>query len=299
MRWVVWISAALATVLAALYVAGKRKIARVEPVDYASVKPSEGAQFVVTRSGRVHYQDLGTGPPIVLIHGSGRSIADWQEGVIERLVQDHRVIAYDCYGFGRSERNRKFTYGYNLWVAQVVDVLDALGIEHVTVVGHSVGGALALMLAAEHPSRVDHVVTVGTGIAVEPQQFIPVVPGVGELMIARETMFGPPLSPGNKQALEEAFTVRGTRTALLQYIRRQMTIDGLRVMLTGTFSRVTVPILHISGTNDRNISPKAARRLAKITGGAFLSIKDATHNVHADTPDELVTAIRSFLSRRH
>jgi 2-hydroxymuconate-semialdehyde hydrolase len=165
--------------LSVLYVVGRRAIARVETVDDAALQPADGARFVETRSGRVHCIDVGQGAPVLLIHGSGRGIVDWQEGVVERLSANHRVIAFDCFGFGRSERNVRFTYGYDLWIRQAVDLLDALGVERVTVVGHSVGGALACMLAAYHPKRVDQVVTMGTGMAIEPAQFLPAIPGVG------------------------------------------------------------------------------------------------------------------------
>jgi len=136
------------------------------------VAPAEGAKFITTTLGRVHYIDGGEGPPILLMHGSGRSIADWQEGTIERLALHHRVIAFDYFGNGFSERTASYTYGYDLWVNEAVALLSALKIEHVTVIGHSVGGALACILAADHPELADHVVTIGTGMTIEPQQFM-------------------------------------------------------------------------------------------------------------------------------
>ena len=295
MRTLLRCAAICAACVATLYVAGRRAIARVETVDVSALEPAPGAIFVRSRSGRVHCLDAGNGPPVLLIHGSGRSIADWQEGVVERLASNHRVIAFDCYGFGRSDRNPTFTYGYDLWIQQAVDVLDALGVERVAVVGHSVGGALACMLAAYHPDRVDQVVTIGTGMAIEPAQFVPAIPGVGELLMARETMFGPAASPGNRAKLEDAYRIRGTRRALLMYVRRQMTIDGVR-LLRGVFEDVRVPVLHVSGAIDRNIPPEAARALTKRTGGRFVLIEGASHAVHTDAPARLVEEIERFLA---
>ena len=294
MRTILWATGTFGVVLAGLYIAGKREIARVETVDVASVTPGVGARFAKTRSGRVHYLDVGEGPVVLLMHGSGRCIADWQEGVTERLSARHRVIAFDFYGFGFSDRNPRFTYGYDLWIQQAIDLLDALDIDSVTVVGHSVGGALACMLAAAHAERVDHVVTIGTGMAIEPAQFLPAIPGLGELMMARAPIFGPAASRANREALEAAYRIKGTRGALLTYIRRQMTVDGVR-LLRGVFEEVKAPVLHVSGENDRNIPPETARKLTKRTRGSFVLIPDATHNVHTDAPVRLVEEIERFL----
>jgi pimeloyl-ACP methyl ester carboxylesterase len=287
-------SAIIVAALFALYIAGRRAIARVESIDEA-VAPAAGARFVETRSGRVHVVDEGGGPAVLLIHGSGRGIADWQVGVIERLAQRHRVVAFDCYGFGFSERNPRFVYGYDLWVRQAIDLLDALGIEQVTVVGVSVGGTLACILAADHPDRVDHVVTVGTGIAVDPAQIVPAIPGVGELMMANKTMSGPAKTPEHREALEAGYRIKGTRAALLAYIRRQFIIDGPR-LFRGVFEDVQAPVLHVSGAEDRNIPPEAARALSKRTSGTFVLIPGSSHNVHTDAPAELVDEIERFLA---
>jgi pimeloyl-ACP methyl ester carboxylesterase len=294
-KTLICITGIAAGLLATLFLLGRRRIARVETIDSDSLTPAPLARFAQTRSGRVHCLDVGEGPPVLLFHGSGRSIADWQEGVVDLLAKRHRVIAFDYYGCGRSERNSRFTYGYGLWIQQAVDLLDALGIERVAVAGHSVGGAIACMVAAAHPDRVDRVVTIGTGIAVEPAQFLPVIPGVGELLMSRETMFGPAVSERNGEALEAAFKVRGTRAALLMYIRRQMTIDGLSALVRRDFQRIRAPILHISGSEDRNISVEAARRLTLMTHGELIIIPGATHMVHCEKPAELVAEIERFL----
>ena len=67
------------------------------------------------------------------------SIADWQESVADRLAESYRVVAFDSYGFGLSERNDSFEYGHPLWTQQAIDVLDALEIERAVVLGHSAG----------------------------------------------------------------------------------------------------------------------------------------------------------------
>lgn len=286
--------AGLAIVLVVLFVVGRMMIARVETLETAAATALPGAKFMQTRSGRVHYLDIGRGPAILLLHGSGRSIIDWRQGVAEGLARHHRVIAFDYYGNGFSARSSRFSYGYDLWVRQAADLLDALHLDHVTVVGQSVGGALACLFAVEHPERVDHVVTIGTGLTIEPQQFLPAIPGVGEIMFARMSSFGETYSQAHRAALEAAYRIRGTREALLEYIRRQMIVDGPRLMF-GVFEDVRVPVLHIHGSNDEHIPVEAGRALARRTHGQFALVENVGHNVHIEAPERTVVEIESFL----
>ncbi|NJO35970.1 MAG: alpha/beta hydrolase [Rhodospirillales bacterium] len=258
--------------VAGLYLYAALNVAKMETRDLSTLAPLPGAQFLQTRSGRVHVLDMGQGPPILLLHGSGRGLIDWQQGLAQRLAEHHRVIAFDYYGSGFSERRPQFVYGYDLWVAQAVDVLDALDVERATVVGHSVGGAIACIFAVEHSERVSGVVTIGTGMEIEPQQFALAAPGLGEAVFARMAYYGSAQTEAQQAALEEAFRVRGTRAAMLQYVRRQMTVDGLR-LVTGVFEDVRAPVLHLSGSADVNISPRAAGALARRTGGRFQVIE--------------------------
>jgi pimeloyl-ACP methyl ester carboxylesterase len=281
--------------LGALYAVGVALTARVETVDWQTLAPLPGAKFVATRTGRIHYIDVGEGPPILLMHGSGASLAVWRQGAIQRLSARHRVIAFDYFGNGFSERNAAFTYGYDLWVNEAVELLDELKIEHATVIGHSVGGALACVLAARHPDRIDHVVTIGTGVAIDPEQFLLLIPGVGEIVMANAKSYGPAYPEEFRIALETAYKVRGTRAALLFYVRRQLTIDG-PPLLWGTFEDIKAPVLHLSGTRDINIPPSVARDLAKRTKGKFVSIEGATHMVQIDAPDRLAEEVEKFLA---
>jgi 2-hydroxymuconate-semialdehyde hydrolase len=284
----------IGVILGALFAIGTIMITQVETVDWQSIKAAPGAKFVTTELGRIHYIDVGEGAPVLLMHGSGRSIADWQEGAIQRLALRHRVIAFDYFGNGFSERNGSFTYGYDLWVNEAVELLAALKIPHVTVIGHSVGGALACILAADHPDLVDHVVTIGTGMTIEPQQFLPIVPGIGEIMMANAGSFGETYSVQNRATLEAAYRIKGTRAAVLSYMRRQATVDGLR-LVWGTFEDVKVPVLHISGSRDAHIPPDIARDLAQRTHGRFVSIEGVGHMVQIEAPDRFVEAVERFL----
>ena len=289
--------AAFVTVLATLalcFVVGSVASSRREPVARASAPSDPETRFLATRSGRVHVLDVGEGPVVLLLHGTGRSVADWQEGLAARLAERHRVVGFDYYGHGLSDRSHPLRYGPALWAGQAVDVLDALEIERVTVVGHSVGGSVAAMFTADHPGRVERSVLIGHGMAMDPMQWVPFVPGLGELKMGRTEIFSDVFSDAHARRLAAAYEIRGTRAGLLTYIRRQYTIDGIR-LVTGTYEDIATPVLQVHGTRDASISIEAARRLSgRLADTRFVSVEGSSHDVHIDAPAELVAAIETF-----
>jgi 2-hydroxy-6-oxo-octa-2,4-dienoate hydrolase len=103
-------------------------------------------------------------PPVLLLHGSGPGVtayANWRL-TIPTLATRLRVVAPDLVGFGFTERSGDVEYSMDLWVDQVLGVLDGLGIERASVVGNSFGGGLALRLATRHPDRVHRLVLMGS-----------------------------------------------------------------------------------------------------------------------------------------
>jgi 2-hydroxymuconate-semialdehyde hydrolase len=111
----------------------------------------------------VNYHDHGSGFPVLLIHGSGPGVsafANWRL-VMPELSKQRRVIAPDMVGFGFTERPSGYDYTMQNWVKQAIDLLDALGLEQVDLVGNSFGGALSLALTIHHPERVRRLVLMG------------------------------------------------------------------------------------------------------------------------------------------
>lgn len=122
-----------------------------------------------------NYHDVGTGFPVLLIHGSGPGVSAWANWrlTIPALAAGRRVIAPDMVGFGFSERPVGIRYGLDTWVAQAIGLLDALKIERADLIGNSFGGALALALAIRHPTRVRRLVLMGAaGVS------FPITPGL-------------------------------------------------------------------------------------------------------------------------
>ena len=129
-----------------------------------AVQNPEIANSINAAGVQTNYHDVGTGAPVLLIHGSGPGVSAWANWrlTIPDLAKQYRVIAPDMAGFGFSERQPDGVYNMDNWVAQAVGLLDALGIDKASVVGNSFGGALALALAIRHPERVHKLVLMGS-----------------------------------------------------------------------------------------------------------------------------------------
>ncbi|MGH9207808.1 MAG: alpha/beta fold hydrolase, partial [Acidimicrobiales bacterium] len=107
--------------------------------------------------GRIAYHDEGSGPPILLLHGCPFSSFVWRK-VSSRLAGSFRCIAPDLLGLGDTETLPDADWSLPAQEAMIIGLLDALGLDRVTVVGHDHGGAVAQMMAAHHPERIDRLI---------------------------------------------------------------------------------------------------------------------------------------------
>ncbi len=124
----------------------------------------EIGQSILANGIQTNYHDVGSGQPVLLIHGSGPGVSGWANWrlTIPALSAASRVIVPDMVGFGFSERPAGIRYGLDGWVAQAIGLLDALDIECADIVGNSFGGGLALALAIRYPKRVRKLVLMGS-----------------------------------------------------------------------------------------------------------------------------------------
>ena len=124
----------------------------------------EVAKSIIAAGIRTNLHDIGAGPPVMLIHGSGPGVSAWANWrlVMPELAKRSRVVAPDMVGFGFTDRPVDQRYDMDSWIAQAIGVLDALGIVRTDLVGNSFGGALALALTIRHPERVRRLVLMGS-----------------------------------------------------------------------------------------------------------------------------------------
>jgi len=110
-----------------------------------------------------NYLEEGSGPPLILIHGSGPGVtayANWRL-TIPKLAKHFRVVAPDMAGFGYTERKAGTQYNLDMWVNHILAFMDALQIPKAGFIGNSFGGGLTLALAARQPDRVDRFILMG------------------------------------------------------------------------------------------------------------------------------------------
>ncbi len=123
----------------------------------------EIANSVVADGINTNYHDVGSGSPVVLLHGSGPGVTAWANWrlTMPALATSFRVVAPDMVGFGYTERPPGVRYALDTWVAHAIGVFDALELDQVNLIGNSFGGSLALALAIRHPDRVRRLVLMG------------------------------------------------------------------------------------------------------------------------------------------
>jgi pimeloyl-ACP methyl ester carboxylesterase len=120
------------------------------------------AEHTVTLHGHAFsYSDSGTGPALLFIHGILGSQKQWGH-LVDRLDDNHRLIVPDLFGHGESAKPIG-DYSLGAHAATLRDLLDKLGIARVTLVGHSLGGGIAMVFSYLFPERVDRLVLVASG----------------------------------------------------------------------------------------------------------------------------------------
>jgi len=113
---------------------------------------------IVIKEGLVHYEVIGRGRPLLFIHGWFGSWRYWVPAM-EELSRNYRTYAFDLWGFGDSDKMRSY-YSLEAYVEQLREFMDQLGIWSIPIVGHSLGGVVALLFATQFPDRVEQVMGV-------------------------------------------------------------------------------------------------------------------------------------------
>ena len=149
---------------------------------------------IQTKKWKLHYNEAGTGHPVIMLHGTGPGATGWSNFSrnVNGLASKYRMIALDSPGWGGSDTVDPTQENRSLVNAEAVLLLmDELGLEKAALVGNSMGGAATLQFCASYPDRLSHMITMGAGVpAVTPNIFTPA--GLTEgIRIIRETYENP------------------------------------------------------------------------------------------------------------
>ena len=141
---------------------------------FENLDPAEAGapgSFLEVDGQRVHYIATGEGEPVVLIHGWNGSAFSFRHTIPE-LAPRYRVVAPDLIGFGYSDRPAHGDYSLTGQAGLVAGVMDRLGIERAAVIGHSMGGGVAMRLALRHPERVTRLALVDSVTVAEQRRAV-------------------------------------------------------------------------------------------------------------------------------
>jgi pimeloyl-ACP methyl ester carboxylesterase len=263
--------------------------------------------------------ETGSGPAVLLVHGSGMSAATWAPMLAH--LRDRHVFSIDLPGFGHSD-----SYDYSgrslrrHAVAQLTSALDALGLERAPVAGTSLGAMWGLCLALDAPERVDAVIGLGMpaaalpGLRGDPFFTIMTTPGIGRLV-----SHAPP--PRNARAARRAMAkVLGPRAlanapeAFFEVVRAGMARPGwghamwthLNLALRAGRPRpgnaltddelrsIAAPVLLIWGDGDVYGGPEIGRRAVELLPQGRLEVIEGRHAPFLDDPERCAAGIRAL-----
>jgi pimeloyl-ACP methyl ester carboxylesterase len=291
--------------VAALWTYVRSLVGRCENLDLADA--SKPGEMIRLEDAAIHYVDRGQGQPLVLIHGLGGRIYNFRYN-IPALSEHLRVVALDLKGFGYSERPAAGDYSLTAQARLVSELMDRLGIPRAAVLGHSMGAAIALRLAATYPEKVDRLILVGSA---PPNGMVPRFAASRPLRpllrlgtalvlhqprlreeVLRQGFYDPAfLSPEMLEEFRRSASIRGSTNAiasLLSDVARDEPVD---------LSQVSQPVLLLWGEGDRWTNLRLARRLADELPDARLQVIDrARHMVLEERAEEANKAILAFLS---
>jgi len=265
---------------------------------------------------RVIYHMVGTGPPVVLIHGMVNSSRHWRS-VALGLADRYTVIAPDLIGHGDSATPRG-DYSLGAHATSIRDLLAVLGVERATIVGHSLGGGVAMQFFYQFPQRTERLVLIssgGLGREVSPLLRSATLPGAAALLslAAHPRLLSGMRRTGDRlresgsrhgaylQAIIRALRPLeqpGARKAFLHTLRSVIDIQGQRVSATDRLYLLAgMPTLIVWGERDHTIPLAhglAAHRAAP--GSSFETLPRAAHFPHLEDPDGLAAVLGDFLA---
>lgn len=281
-----------------------RYVRRFENIDLATVDVP--GSFIDIDGRRIHYVQAGQGDPIVLIHGWNGSTFSMRYAIPE-LAQRHRVIAIDLLGYGFSDRPPDGDYSIAGLGTIIARVLDALGIERATVLGHSMGGAIAMWFAIHYPERVERLVLVDSATVSEMFRarnvglaWRPIAPLLAPLYLNRRVIRAGLRSAVHDRALLTPSMIDGHERPLRVkgHLRAQMKqlVDRRRDVPFDPAS-IRAPTLILGGEHDRVIKLSTGERLAReIPNARLVVIRGAGHLPLEEQPELCNRELLTFLA---
>ncbi|MEX0343993.1 MAG: alpha/beta fold hydrolase [Rhizobiaceae bacterium] len=259
--------------------------------------------YLERNGARVYFETTGDGPPLLLIAGIASDVASWTP-VVPLLEEKFRLILFDNRGCGRTEHEGPINPGD--WVGDAAAVLDKAGAAQANVLGHSLGGMIALRLAEAAPERIGEMAICAAAANPEPkthalleemvQLYESGMDAEAWFRLLFQWLFAPPFF-ADSEAVEEA----GRAAAAYEFcqspadFRRQFEAAAKFERLDG--SAMAKPFSHLMGEHDLMVTVQMSRdAFADFRNVREIIIPGAGHSVHWDQPEAFADAVtRVFL----
>lgn len=283
------------------------RVVGLEPVQrVARDVTARGVRMRVVEAGE------GRGAPLVLIHGFLTSHLVFDD-VLDDLARGFHVIAPDLPGFGQSEKPSpgRYAYGVETFAEAIADLIAAYGVGRASVVGHDLGGAIGITLAAHYAELVTRLVVVGTLCYPHPPSRKlrrPLWPMLGGVMFKQlfgrrsfrsyfkdEVFSGDFHRPFDRiDRFYDDFNTPSARESAYAVLRAMLDTRPI----VARVSRVRQPTLVTWGRDDRIYPAAHALKLAREVPDARLELFDAGHSPQEERPAEFVNVVREFFEGR-
>ena len=267
---------------------------------------------IVMRHQRFHFLEWGdpTAPPILLLHGGNQSAHSW-DLVSLHLADEWHVYALDQRGHGDSEWTRDSDYSSSAMGLDAAAFIDLMGLERLTVIGHSMGGQNAMRLTLSHPERVTALVLVDIGPEVSAigaqviRRFVTETREFDDIdhFVARVQEYDPYRSRAH---IERTVKYNLLQRADGKFISKHD--HGPRLKATGEHRErgdrftlddvrhLPMPVLVIRGADSNILDADAAQRFADaVPNGRLATVANAGHNVHGQNTPGFLEALLPFL----
>jgi pimeloyl-ACP methyl ester carboxylesterase len=267
-------------------------------------------RFVEINGVRLHYVERGTGEPLVLLHGNGSMVQDFESsGLLDMAAQKYRVIAFDRPGFGHSERPRSTVWTPQAQADLIHAALTKIGVTRAIVLGHSWGASVAVALAQKHPQAVAGLVLASGYYYPSARADVvfasgPAVPVAGDVMrytlapilgramwpIVLRKIFGPAPTPRKFAGFPKEMALRPSQIRATAAESALMIPNAFRMQ--GDYADLKMPVVIVSGDDDRLIDVDQSARLhEEIAQSSFHRVRGAGHMVHQSAPGAIMAAI--------
>ncbi len=275
--------------------------------DSANSDATANLKTMTLHGDSVAYRDEGTGEVLLLVHGMGGSSNSWS-GVIPLLATKYRVIAPDLLGHGESDKPRG-DYSVGAFAVLLRDLLDTLDISRVTVIGHSLGGGIAMQFAYQHRQYCERIVLISSGgFGHDVGRVLRLLSLPGSELVLPIIASRPAILAGNAlRALmgssdrfkaRPSLSNRDNRQAFLRTLRSVVDFRGQAVSALNRLSfHGVLPALIISGDQDQVIPVEHAHAAHRTLPNSRLHIMSGVHH-HPPTerPETVARLIDNFVA---